>query len=66
MVGRKDGLMRVHRPRLLETYRCAYCGYTARRDLHAAGNMIILARRPLTRQELHQDRSIPVGPYGSI
>ena len=57
---------RTKHPPGRETYRCAYCGYTARRDLHAAGNMIILARRPLTRQELHQDRSIPVGPYGSI
>lgn len=57
---------RTKHPPGRENYRCAYCGYTARRDPHAAGNMIILARRPLTRQELYQDRNVPVGPYGSI
>lgn len=57
---------RTKHPPGRKTYRCAYCDYTARRDPHAAGNMIILSRRPLTRQELYQDRSIPVGPYGSI
>lgn len=57
---------RTKHPPGKETYRCAYCGYTNRRDPHAAGNMIILARHPLTRHELYQTQNIPVGPYGSI
>ncbi|WP_270548871.1 transposase [Bifidobacterium bifidum] len=56
---------RTPQPPAKRVFRCAYCGYSEDRDVHAAKNMVHLGRSPLSHEQLRMANCEPIGPYAA-